>query len=234
MDRQEILNRRGAGRMPMSLPPAAPEIAALLREESPDAHLHWLEVAHLLAVLRLAEAMKNIEGPSVRVTSSRHPTGALFFDAGGLQLLQRRATLLGHLEDQLDAELDEASRPLPEVPWTQELSAAKTLVGGGFDSSALPHLLVALRLLLTWAVPELRAVHVELAEVLDRCPSLRERLSGPVRRAQQLVSGMANGQPAPLSECFVLADYLATEIGMLTIMVPRDEVRAAVGAMQGG
>ncbi len=234
MDRQEMFNRRGAGRVPRSLPPVASDIAALLGDESPDAQLHWLEIAHLLAVLRLTEAMKIIEGPSVRVTSSRHPAGAWFFDAGGLQLLQRRATLLGHLEDQLDVELDEAARPFPEVPWTRELSEAIALVGSGFDSSALPHLLVALRLLLTWAVPEMRAVNVELAAVLDRCPSLRERLCGPVRRAQELVSGMASGQPAPLSECLVLADYLAREIGMLTVMVPRDEVRAAIGTMQGG
>jgi hypothetical protein len=141
--------------------------------------------------------------------------------------LRSRAELLGRIEDELDAELDDSARAPVSNLWARELNTALSLISSGRHDSALAHLIIALRLLIHWSVPEAASVVSPFEELLEACPSLRN-LALAVRRAQAIVHGMAGGEPASLPQAIPIAEVMAASIGRLTVSLPRNEVLAAV------
>ena len=230
-ERRGRMADRGAAVLTTGIPPQENDLVTLLEDQSEAAALHWLQVAHLMSVMGLTVAMRSIDTPSIEVTTFGPPQGGVsteeFFDAGGLELLRSRAELLGRIEDELDAALDDSARAPLSQSWTRELDTALSLVSGGRHNSALAHLIIALKLLIYWAVPEAAFVVTPFEELLEACPSLRQ-LAVAVRRAQVIVHAMGNGEPAPLSQAVPIAEVLAASIGRLTMALPGNEVLAAV------
>ena len=154
-------------------------------------------------------------------------TAEEFFDAGGLELLRERAKLLGRIEDELDAALDDSARAPLTHSWMLELDRSLALMSTGRHDSALAHLIIAFKLLLYWAVPDAMSATASFEQILTACPSLLNPAAG-LLRAEAIVHGMARGEPAPLSEAVLLAEGLAATIRRLTLAFPRSEVLAAM------
>jgi hypothetical protein len=230
-EREGRMGERGAAVLTTGIPPQENDLVTLLEDQSEAAALHWLQVAYLMSVMGLTVAMRSIDAPSIEVTTFGTQQGGMsteeFFDAGGLELLRSRAELVGRIEDELDAALDDSARAPLSQSWTNELDTALSLVSGGCHDSALAHLIIALKLLVYWAVPEAATVVTPFEELLEACPSLRQ-LAVVVRRAQLIVHNMGDGEPAPLSQAVPIAEVLAASIGRLTVTLPRYEVLAAV------
>jgi hypothetical protein len=155
-----------------------------------------------------------------------------FYDAGGLELLRRRAELLGEAEDELEAALNDAARVPLSHRWTWELDTALRLIDIGQHDSALAHLVIALNLLITWAVPEFVEAGVTLPDLLRACPSLKT-LAVVFKRAQEMATEMANGQPPPFAEALLVSEALARAIRQLTVVLPRSEIVSALEAIRG-
>jgi hypothetical protein len=229
-ERGEGMAERGAAVLTVGIPPREHDLATLVEDQSDAAALHWLQLAHVMSVMSLTGAMRSIDAPSIEVTTFGVPQEGMsteaFFDAGGLELLRHRAELLGRIEDELDAALDDRARASLGDSWTRELETGFSLISVGRHDSALAHLIIALRLLISWAVPDAASVATPFEELLEACPSLRD-LAVAVRRAQVIVHGMECGEPAPLSQAVPIAEVLAASIGRLTVAFPRKEVLAA-------
>lgn len=230
-ERGEPIAERGAAVLTVGIPPREHDLVTLVEDQSDAAALHWVQLAHAMSVMSLTGAMRSIDAPSIEVTTfGVHQKGMsteAFFDAGGLELLRHRAELLGRIEDELDAALDDGARGSLGHSWTRELDTALSLISGGRHDSALAHLIIALRLLIDWAVPGAASVATPLEELLEACPSLRD-LAVAVRRAQVIVHGMAGGEPALPSQVVPIAEVLAASIRRLTVTLPRKEVLAAI------
>lgn len=222
---------RAAAVLTVGIPPREHDIVTLVEDQSDAAVLQWLQTAHVMSFMSLMRAMRSIEAPSIEVTTFDVSQGGMsteqFFDSGGLQLLRHRAELLGRIEDELEAALDDRARASRGNSWTRELDIALSLTSVGRHDSALAHLIIALRLLCYWAVPDAASVATPFEELLEACRSLRD-LAVAVRRAQVIVHGMGDGEPAPLSQAVPIAEVLAASIGRLTVAFPRNEVLAAM------
>jgi hypothetical protein len=230
-ERGERLAERDAAVLTVGIPPREHDLVTLLEDQSESAALHWLQTAHVMSFMSLTRAMRSIEAQSIEVTTFDVQQGGMskeeFFDSGGLELLRRRAEVLGRIEDDLDAALDDRARAPLGHSWTLELDTALSLISVGRHDSALAHLIIALRLLIYWAVPDAASVATPFVELLEACPSLRN-LAAAVRRSQMIVHGMGDGEPAQLSQAVPIAEVLAASIGRLTVALPRNEVIAAI------
>lgn len=231
-EREGSLAESGSSNLAIRLPPAIEEVAKLLSDQSPTADADRTRTAHILAVAKLAEAIRIIMEPSVRVTNLVTTTHEDFFDSGGLELLRRRAELLGEIEDDLDVLLHSESQPPASERWMNELDKGLELVVGGRPDSALGHLIVALTLLVRWAVPEVASIPGTVSDLLDGVPSLHA-LATVVSHAQQIVAGMAEGASAPLAESMLIAESLVNAISRLTGSLPRAEIMGAVEVLRG-
>lgn len=230
-ERGQAMAERGAAVLAVQIPLREHDLVTLVEDESDAAALQWLQTAQVMSFMGLMRAMRGIEEPSVEVTTFDVSQGRLskerFFDSGGLQLLRGRAELLGRIEDELESALDDRARAPLGNSWSGELDMGLSLISIGRHDSALAHLIIALRLLCYWAVPDAASAATPFEELLEACPSL-QALAVAVRRAQLIVHGMGDGEPAPLSEAVPIAEVLAASIARLTVVFPRNELRAAM------